>query len=818
MSSVVKKKFINIGEDGTYSIDSGLPEFGYELISTIPYAYSLYKKGKLKSTSSGKDTQCLYWFSDNHKEIHEKRSWDNFKPLLSSYFPNIYIHSSQLDWDNFEPPPFNDYYKNKAIKFSRATIVICNRINDEWRGEPVNFLDNPTLEKLFALLSHRYEIVYIDPLMFGSDYEDHTSFSYQDVSVLLKKYSVKTFTQLRIEYSEISVNELQCRLYAGCERFISSNGGLGIFCSYFGGENIIYSKMCRELDKDVNSFHAWYSRLSKSIISVVSKDVDLLALVEEKWVKDRPLINVIVRTSGRPNYFHDCIKSIKKQNYLNFNIIVGYDDSNSMKYIQGQPCTAVPLRKHDGPKLKKPYGDDYGIWFPFNSYFNDLLPYATKGFVVYLDDDDCFVDETALSKLAKAIEVNNSDVVFWRVRFPERVVPSDLNWEKKVPVCRDMSTIGFCHVASIKPLWEPWKRGDYRCAKYIFERSNSVLWFDELLTGLQRVKQDGYGLRDDKRNIDISDLPPLYVVITAFNSADKLERCIDSVISQQGLKNELNLIIGVDGCKDTLAVAKKLTRKYKERCKFYFSKMNVGTYVLKNSLLAKVVDRDSLIYFLDSDDMLPVNFMASYFKIYLEMKPEVLQVLSLNIDEMDLSEAYGSVHEEINRDFGESREIINLIELGKKKDALNLALRKIILVGSDTWCGIYLSILRGITFRERFLSEKLVFKPVTRFPHGSFFALYTTLEKVNFFNKYRVAQDTDFFKRSKLLKIKICRPDRARTFSYLLRSVNKKSLTKSNFYGFGSTERNKIIEINSRKIESGNFLGDAKKTDIFLIL
>lgn len=818
MSSVVEKKFINIGEDGTYSIDSGLPEFGYELISTIPYAYSLYKKGKLKSTSSGKDTQCLYWFSENHKEVHEKRSWNNVLALRDSDFPNMHIHSSQLDWDNFVPPPFNDYYKSKSIKFSRQTIVICNRMNDEWNGDPVNFLDNSTLEKLFALLSHRYEIVYIDPFMFGSDYEDHASFNFQDVSLLLKKYSVKTFSQLRNEYSGISVNELQCMLYAGCERFISSNGGLGILCSYFGGENIIYTKMCRELDKDVNSFHAWYSRFSKSIVSVVSKEVDLLVLVEEKWVKDKPLLNIVIRTSGRPNYFHDCIKSIKRQNYINVNIIVGYDEPDSMKYIQGQPCTAIALKKYDGPEKKKPEGEEYGLWFPFNSYFNELLAYVNKGFVIYLDDDDCFDDTNALSKLAEAIEENGSDVVFWRVRFPNRVVPSDLNWVKKIPVCRDMSTIGFCHAASLRPLWEPWKRGDYRVAKYIYDRSNSVLWFDELLTGLQRVKQDGYGLRDDKLSVDISSLPPICVIITAFNSVATLERCLDSVMSQRGLQNELKIIVGVDGCRETLAVAKKLTRKYKENCKFYFSKRNVGTYVLKNSLLAKVVDRDSLVYFLDSDDMLPANFMASYLRNYLETKPELLKVLSLNVDEKDLSEAYRSVVEQTNRDLGESREIINLIKLGKKKDALNLALRKIILVGSDTWCGIYLSILRGITLRERCLSKKLVFKPVTRFPHESFFALYSTLEKVNFFNKYCVAQDTDFFKRSKFLNIVIHSPDRARTFSYLLRSENKESLTQNNFYGIGSTERNKIIEINRRKIEGGNFLGDATKTDILPIL
>lgn len=810
--------FVNINQDGSYSIYSGLPEFGYELIATIPYAYHLYKQGKLKSTSSGKDTRCLYWFSENHAEVNEKRSWDNVVSLNKSKFPNIDIHQNQLDWGKFQPPPFKDFYKNKAIKFSRETVVICNRKNDEWSGDPVNFLDETTLERIFVILSPRYEIVYIDPAMFGSDYEDHASFHFKDVSALLKKYSIKTFLELRNEYPGVSVNELQCRLYAGCERFISSNGGLGIFCSYFGGENIIFSKMCRELDKDVNSFHAWYSRFSKAIISVVSKEDDLIKIIEEKWIKEKPLFNIIIRTSGRPNYFHDCIKSIKKQNYSNINIIVGFDDHESMNYIQGQPCTAIALKRFDGPEEKKPDGEEYGLWFPFNSYFNELLSYATKGFVIYLDDDDCFDDENALSKLAAIINEKKSDAVFWRVRFPKRIVPSDSNWEKKMPVCRDISTIGYCHAVSIKPIWEPWKRGDYRVAKYIYEKSQNTFWLNELLTGLQRVKQDGYGLRDDKENVDVSALPPIYVVITAFNSAGFLERCIDSVMGQRGLKNELRVIVGVDGCKETFATAKQLTRKYKEKCKFYFSKRNVGTYVLKNSLLKKVVDRDALVFFLDSDDFIPSNFISSHLKTYFEKRPEILKILSIDIEENYFSKIYSEAYADRGIGGGINGEIRSLMSLEKKKEGLDLILKKVIGDGSATWCALYVSVLRELTFKNRFLVEKGVFKPVTRLPHGSFFALYSVLEKVNFFNEYRVAQDTDFLNRAKLSNAKICSPDRSKVFSFLLRSVNEKSLTQGNTYGIGSTEREKIVKLNEQRIKGGDILGSGVSTDISIIL
>ena len=62
-------------------VNSNCPEFGYELLSAIPYAYNLYLKGELKETISGFDTKCLYFFSPKHTENNCKRSWDNMEKL-----------------------------------------------------------------------------------------------------------------------------------------------------------------------------------------------------------------------------------------------------------------------------------------------------------------------------------------------------------------------------------------------------------------------------------------------------------------------------------------------------------------------------------------------------------------------------------------------------------------------------------------------------------------------------------------------------------------------------------------------------------------
>lgn len=806
-------KYVINSADGHYLVNSGLPEFGYELLSTIPYAYHLYKKNQLKSTVSGKDTSCLYWFSDDHKEVNEKRLWSNVKDLFKESFPNIDIHTSQLDWNLFEPPPFKDFYRELAIQFVRPTVVICNRINDEWDGEPINYINERTLEIICELLSPIYDVVYIDPEMFGPDYEDHSPFHKKDVGLILKRYSITTFFDLRNKYPHLSINELQCRLYAGCERFISSNGGLGIFCSYFGGENIIFSKICRELDKDVNSFSAWYPRLSKSIIKVVRNEDDLLRVVKDKWVLNKPLFNIMIRTSGRPNYFHDCIKSIKNQKYSNYNIIVGYDDPDSMKYIQGQPCTAIALERYNEKEPTRPSGDSYGIWFPFNSYFNKLLPYAAKGYVIYLDDDDRFESDDGLAKISEIIEKESADVVFWRVRFPNRIVPCDKNWSKKEPVCLDMSTIGYCHSVSIQPVWEPWKRGDYRVAKYIYDHASNVQWLNEVITGLQRVKQDGYGLRDDKVNIDRTKMPPVVVLITAFNAEDHLERCLDSVINQKQLNNPLKIIVGIDGCYKTFEVAKKLTRKYQSNVTFFFSKNNIGTYVLKNSLLAKIVDRDSLIFFLDSDDLLPSCFLSHYLKKYEVFDADLLQILSLDIKESLIKIAVSCAP---------NKKLYEEINLFLKKKAIPLATEKIFQLvvqdGSVSVCGLYLSVTRHASYSERLIVEQSVFKPVSRYPHGSFFARYTALEKINYFNKYRVAQDTDLLTRAKKSGLKVVRAQRHATFSFLVRSINEMSLTNCVDLGINSEERNKIIKINENRLKQGLLLGDGVRTPLTIIL
>ena len=70
-------------------VDSENIEFGYELISVIPYAYYLHTKGKLTETRSGNDTESLYYFSPKHTINTNERAFGNIAKVQA---PNKWIH------------------------------------------------------------------------------------------------------------------------------------------------------------------------------------------------------------------------------------------------------------------------------------------------------------------------------------------------------------------------------------------------------------------------------------------------------------------------------------------------------------------------------------------------------------------------------------------------------------------------------------------------------------------------------------------------------------------------------------------------------
>lgn len=209
---------------------------------------------------------------------------------------------------------------------------------------------------------------------------------------------------------------------------------------------------------------------------------------------NQPHFNILTRTAKRPNYFKVLCKSIDEQDYLNWSHHVITDDPESSTYIETQgriPNITTRLEKRE----------DINHHFPYNLYINELYRNINEGYVLVIDDDDCFLTSQALSLLAHVTEkVGNFPTLFWRVQFPDGlIIPREPENFTFMP--GNIASCGFSfHTKFIDAAkWDQFKESDFRVAHKIQLASDAVLYLnDAVLTGLQRpIGMGGVGLMDD---------------------------------------------------------------------------------------------------------------------------------------------------------------------------------------------------------------------------------------------------------------------------------------------------------------------------------
>ncbi len=230
-------------------------EFGPELQTVIPYAYHLSQHRALEKTVGCVDTKCLYYFSENHEERYTRRRFATLEERVKKGIPNPNEHVPRLDQTQWTAPPYKAEFRNERFVWSKEPVVISNKFNQEWCDDPVNYLGLPELEQILMLLKESYQIIYCRPLPGDIIWDANTSRSFQDFELVSRHPEVLTIQQLHADNPDLTFNELQLRVYANCERFISVQGGNSVLASYFGGTNIIYVVQGRELEcGDFNHF------------------------------------------------------------------------------------------------------------------------------------------------------------------------------------------------------------------------------------------------------------------------------------------------------------------------------------------------------------------------------------------------------------------------------------------------------------------------------------------------------------------------------------------------------------------------------------
>jgi len=463
-------------------VDSRNVEFGYDLVAALPYAYWHHLNGSLRGTVSGTGSGPLYYFSPDHKENPEKRSFGNVAKARD--IPNINIHRERLDTSMWVPPPLKEHYAPQAITFDKPTVVICNRYGNEWGMGAINFFDLPVLRKMFAALGGKYTVVYVH--MKNTELrDDNELYDLGDIAMVREEFpEVVLMDDLAQEHGDY--NRTQLRVLAGADKFIVMNGGLAFLSFYFGGEVLVYTKRCQEIGHNVNSYYNWCHLLGGSYISVV-KDYDALMNRVVAWGDDIPLINVLTRCHRRPRGLARAIDSLTRQGYPNLRIVLSYDDDQTWKYVRKLPFTKVFVQ--GCLPNSRPSGEDYGNQFPANIYFNQMYPWVNTGYIMFLDDSDSHAPGS-LHRISK--ELTQDRLVVWSAA--DQRNGDTLHASKDIRVKRiDTSQFAFHHSQKHLAWWEPWRRGDYRVAKRLSENLRVRLVPEEL--SLIGVRIDG---SDDK--------------------------------------------------------------------------------------------------------------------------------------------------------------------------------------------------------------------------------------------------------------------------------------------------------------------------------
>jgi hypothetical protein len=265
-------------------------ECAFELMAVIPYAYWLHREGRLSFTVSTEDTRCLYYFSPRHQERSQSRRYVPITEYpVGRPGPVRYDHKGfpeVLDTSRWLPPPYRDVYSPEAVRWPRETCVVFNKTSAEFalkRGFSVNTMDTELVLAVIGKLRRRYQVVYVRPRAEDIVVDTQAIRETGDLEAVERVYpDVLTIQQLHAQHPDLTFNELQLRLLAGAQRFVSVLGGSSYLASYFGGTNVVYAR--RGWEVSANAYANWFHLFSGARVVAAASPRDLMAAVEREFL------------------------------------------------------------------------------------------------------------------------------------------------------------------------------------------------------------------------------------------------------------------------------------------------------------------------------------------------------------------------------------------------------------------------------------------------------------------------------------------------------------------------------------------------------
>ena len=143
-------------------------------------------------------------------------------------------------------------------------------------------------------------------------------------------------------------------------------------------------------------------------------------------------LNILTRTSNRPNGFKRCYNSIKNQTYKKINHIVSCDNEKDLNYLNNYDDIEV-IKIYELTNFKNRIGN-YMIW---NTYFNHMITQSKDGWIIFLDDDDYLHNENVIEEIINE-DIKDKEVVIFQMFFNNSAkglrepMPYDEFFESKV--------------------------------------------------------------------------------------------------------------------------------------------------------------------------------------------------------------------------------------------------------------------------------------------------------------------------------------------------------------------------------------------------
>lgn len=267
-------------------------EFGFELLAVVPYAYWLYRQGRLERTVGGIDTRCLYYFSEKHEERAVQR---HYVPITEypigerGWFQyDLSAFPSSFDMRRWIPPPYREAFRDERFRWDKEICIVSNKVSDEYfpgeaQGRPTNFIGIQVLLRLIGVLRERYQVIYSRPRPSDISIDHQKIHELGDIEAVKDAFpDTMTIQELHARYSSLTFNQLQMRLYSSCRRFVSVLGGSAYLASYFGGTNIVLAR--RGWEVDCGAYDRWFDRFSDARVVAVSSDRELLHAAEREFL------------------------------------------------------------------------------------------------------------------------------------------------------------------------------------------------------------------------------------------------------------------------------------------------------------------------------------------------------------------------------------------------------------------------------------------------------------------------------------------------------------------------------------------------------